>query len=87
MHNNENLTLFQLIIGYIEQQIILNYEYYYYSKKIYENSYSKIIISLYEENEKLISFVKENYSFHGHNDTNKAELISLMDIREIVEEV
>ena len=87
MHNNENLTLFQLIIGYIEQQIILNYEYYYYSKKIYENSFSKIIVSLYEENEKLISFVKENYSFHGHNDTNKAELISLMDIREIVEDV
>ena len=84
MHNNDNLTLFQLIIGYIEQQIILNYEFFYYSKKIYENSFSKIIVNLYEENEKLISFVKENYSFHGNNDTNKVELISLMEIREIV---
>jgi hypothetical protein len=33
MHNNSDLTLFQLIIGYIEQQILLNYELFYYSKK------------------------------------------------------
>ena len=84
MHNNNNLTLFQLIIGYIEQQILLNYEFFYYSKKIYDYSYSNLIIDLYEENKKLISFVKENYSFYNNNDDiNKREFISLMEIREI----
>jgi len=48
IHNNQNLTLFHLIIGYIELQIILNYEYFYYSNKLYEYSYIKKIIDLYE---------------------------------------
>jgi hypothetical protein len=87
MHHNSHLTLFQLIIGYIEQQILLNYEYYYYSKKIYDYSYSNSIIDLYEENKKLVSFVKENYSFYNHNDTSKREFISLMEIREIVRNI
>ena len=88
MHNNKNLTLFQIIIGYIEQQILLNYEYFYYSKKIYEYSYSNLIVDLYEENKKLVTFVKDNYSFHNHNDDiNKKEFISLMEIREIVRNI
>ena len=85
MHNNPNLTFFEIIIGYIEQQILLNYEYFYYSKKFYEYSYNNTIIGLYEENKKLVSFIKENYSFHNNNDDfNKKEFISLMEIREIV---
>ena len=85
MHNNDHLSLYQVIIGYLEQQIILNYEFFYYSKKLYENSYSKDIVNLYEENEKLISFVKENYSLYGYkNDANKPEFISLSNISEIV---
>ena len=88
MHNNKNLTLFQLILGYIEQQILLNYEYFFYSKKIYEYSYSNIIVELYEENKTLVSFVKENYSFHNNNDDiNKKEFISLMEIREIMKNI
>ena len=85
MHYNQNLTLIHILIGYIEQQILLNYEYFYYSKKIYEYSYSNLIVNLYEENKILVSFIKENYSFHNHNDDiNKKEFISLMEIREIV---
>ena len=87
MHNNQSLTLFHLIIGYIEQQIILNYEYFYYSNKLYEYPYIKKIIDLYEENEKLVVFVKENYSYHGNSNTEKKELISRLDIREIVRNI
>ena len=85
MHNNQNLTFIHILIGYIEQQIILNYEYYYYSKNIYEFSYSNLIIDLYEENKKLVSFVKDNYSFNNNkDDTNKNEFISLKEIAEII---
>ena len=88
MHNNKSLNLFQLIIGYIEQQILLNYEFFYYSRKLYDFSYNNKIIYLYEENKKLVSFVKENYSFHDNNDDiNKKEFISLMEIREIVKDI
>ena len=87
MHNNQNLTLFQLIIGYIEQQIILNYEFFYYSKKLYEYSYSNKVIDLYQENEKLVSFVKDNYSYHGNSTTEKKELISRLEIRDIIKDV
>ena len=87
MHNNQNLTLFHLIIGYIEQQIILNYEYFYYSNKLYEYPYIKKIIDLYEENEKLVAFVKENYSYHGNSNTEKKELISRLEIRDIVRDI
>ena len=88
MHNNPNLTFFEIIIGYIEQQILLNYEYFYYSKKLYEYSFNNTIVGLYEENKKLVSFVKENYSFHNNNDDfNKKEFISLMEIREIVTDI
>ena len=83
MHNNDNLSFIQLIIGYIEQQILLNYEYFYFSKKLYDYSYSNLIIELYEENKKLVSFVKENYSYNNNN-INKKEFISLIEIREII---
>ena len=86
MHNN-NLTLFEIISGYFEQQILLHYEYFYYSKKIYEYSYSDKIVGLYNENKKLSSFVKDNYSTFGNSDTEKKEFISYMEIREIVQYV
>ena len=84
MHR-KNLSLCKIIIGYIEQQIILSYEYYFYSKKIFEYSYQNQIISLYEENNKLTSFVYENYSYWEHSDPNKEELVSLLRIKEIVD--
>ena len=87
MHNNQSLTLFHLIIGYIEQQIVLNYEYFYYSNKLYEYPYIKKIIDLYEENEKLVTFVKENYSYHGNSNNGKKELISRIEIRDIVKDI
>ena len=84
MHELENITIFVFLAGYIEQQILLHYEYFFYSKKIYEYSYSNKIVDLYEENKKLVSFVNENYSIFGNSDPNKKEFISRMEIREIV---
>ena len=85
MHNNQNLTFIHILIGYIEQQILLNYEYYYYSKNMYEFSYSNLILDLYEENKKLASFVKDNYYFNNNkDDSNKKEFISLKEIARII---
>ena len=36
MHNNTELSLCQLIIGFFERKILVNYEYYFYTKKLYE---------------------------------------------------
>ena len=84
MHGINNLTIFEIISGYIEQHILLNYEYFYYSKKIYEYSYSNQIVNLYNENKELVSFVYENYSTFGNSDKAKKEFISRIEIREIV---
>ena len=84
MHNNNKLTIFEIIAGYFEQQILLHYEYFYYSKKIYEYPYHQKIFDLYEENKKLLLFVNENYSTFGNSDPEKKEFISRMEIREIV---
>ena len=84
MHAKEYFTIFELISGYLEQHILLNYEYFYYSKKIYEYSFSNAIVELYNENKSLVSFVNENYSTFGNSDPNKKEIISRMEIREIV---
>ena len=87
LHGKGCLSLFELIAGYIEQQILLHYEYFYYSKKIYEYSYSNKIVALCEENQKLLAFVNENYSTFGNSDTEKKEFISRMEIREIVHHI
>ena len=84
MHGINNLTIFEIISGYIEQHILLNYEYFYYSKKIYEYSYCNQIVNLYNENKELVSFVYENYSTFGNSDKAKKEFISRIEIREIV---
>ena len=84
MHGINNLTIFEIISGYIEQHILLNYEYFYYSKKIYEYSYNNQIVNLYNENKELVSFVYENYSTFGNSDKAKKEFISRIEIREIV---
>ena len=43
-------SLCQIFFGFLEQQILLYYEYFYYTKKIYELPYHKEIKKLYEEN-------------------------------------
>ena len=44
-----NLSFCQIIIGFLEQQILLNYEYFYYNNKIYEISNNDKVINLHKK--------------------------------------
>ena len=69
LRNRQNFTIFEIIVGYIEQNILLNYEYYYYSKKIYDNKLMEKINEIEELNLKLENFLtqefKDNESFYS----------------------
>ena len=54
-HFEKNLkfSLGQIIFGFFERQILLNYEYFFYAKTIYKLSYFKDITKLYEDNKTL----------------------------------
>ena len=54
-HFEKNLkfSFGQIIFGFFERQILLNYEYFYYTNKIYKLSYLKDITKLYEDNKTL----------------------------------
>ena len=54
-------NIFEIIVGYIEQNIILNYEYYYYTNKIFENSLLEKINQVEELNIKLEQFLIQEY--------------------------
>ena len=51
-HFEKNLkfNLGQIIFGFFERQILLNYEYFFYTKKIYKLSYFKDITKIYKDN-------------------------------------
>ena len=86
MHQNKELSLCQIILGYFEQKIIINYEYYYYTKKLYELNFDKKISDLYKENQELEKFMYENYSFNG-NDKTKEEIFTSEKIMKSVDEL
>ena len=56
MHNNTQLSLCQIITGIFEQNILLEYEYYYYTKKLYFFPNIESIMEIYEENKNLKEF-------------------------------
>ena len=86
MHDNKELSLCQLIIGYFEQKILVNYEYNFYTKKNYEFSYNKQISELYKENQELVKFVQNNYSYNKNN-KNKEEILTLKKITKVVDDL
>ena len=57
MHNNQELSFCQIICGIFEQQILLTYEYFFYSKKIYFFPGVHLIIDIYKENKNLENFL------------------------------
>jgi len=85
MHNIE-LSLCQIIMGYFEQKIVINYEYYYYTKKLYELSFDTQIAELYKENKELEKFIINSYSFNGNN-KNKEEIFTSEEIIKTVDEL
>ena len=85
MHNNDELSLCQLIIGFFEQKILVNYEYYYYTKKMYELMCDKQISELYKENQKLEVYIENNYCFNNSDNKNKEEILTLEKITKIMD--
>ena len=61
LKKKESFTLFELLIGYIEQNIILNYEYYLYTNRIYENKLGDKIFEIQDLNLKLENFLYSEY--------------------------
>ena len=82
MHNNTNLTICKILSGIFEQQILLLYEYFFYSKKIYEFNGINFINDIYTENKKLEKFIVDNYSYEGkmNNMEPKKENIITFDV-------
>ena len=92
MHNTKELSLCQIIMGFFEQKIMVNYEYYYYTKKIYELSIDKQISELYKENQELEKFIKNNYLINNNTNNknknkNKEEILTLKRITQVVDEL
>ena len=61
-----NLTLSQIIIGFIEQNILLNYELFYYTKRIYQSITQNTIVEIYEEINNIDKQIS-NESFYFEN--------------------
>ena len=81
MHNNNKLTLCKIISGIFEQQILISYEFFFYSKKIYNYPGINTIFEIYKENNNLENFLKENYSYEREeNKEQKKENIITLDI-------
>ena len=57
----KHFSIFEIIIGYIEQNIILNYEYYHYTNKIYENKVIEKMNEIEELNKKLENFLIQEF--------------------------
>ena len=79
-------------MGFFEQKIMVNYEYYYYTKKIYELSIDKQISELYKENQELEKFIKNNYLINNNTNNknknkNKEEILTLKRITQVVDEL
>ena len=79
MHNKDELSFCQFISGIFEQQILIAYEYYYYTKKIFYFPKIESILDIYKENENL-----ENYF---SNREKKEKVITLELINEKVNSI
>ncbi len=61
LSNKTRITFYDIFVGYIEQNIILNYEYYLYTKKLYDNKLGDKIFEIEEMNKNLENFISEEY--------------------------
>ena len=79
--NNSNIRLSfsQIICGFFEQQILIAYEYFFYSKKMFFFSKLESICDLYEENENLGKYFLDKKS--------KEEMLTIELINEIINQV
>ena len=78
--HKQDLSFCEIITGIFEQQILLSYEYYLYSKKIYFFQNSELILDIYKENKNLENF------FLNKNKT-KEKIISIELIKEMISSI
>jgi hypothetical protein len=79
MNNKKELSLCQIITGFFEQQILVAYEYFFYSKKIYFFPKIELILNMIKENENL-----ENFFMNKNKNKNKENIITLELINEMI---
>ena len=79
MHNKTELSLCQIITGFFEQQILVAYEYCFYSKKIYYFPKIELILNIIKENENL-----ENFFVNKNKNNTKENIITLELINEMI---
>ena len=79
MHNKKELSLCQIITGFFEQQILVAYEYFFYSKKIYFFPKIELILNMIKENENL-----ENFFMNKNKNKSKENIITLELINEMI---
>ena len=79
MHNKTELSLCQFISGIFEQQILLSYEYFFYTKKIYFFHNTHLILDIYKDNKNLENFWNQN--------NDKENIITKEIINEIITKV
>ena len=94
--NKEKFSLAQILAMYFEQTIMLNYEYYYYTKNVYAFPQNEKITTIYDENDKMRKFlyeetaedIKRKQIFFDLLDFNKieSEYKSNNSYKEIVDE-
>ena len=90
VHKIASLTFFQILIIFFEQHILLNYEYFFYTNRIYQTKYQEKMEELYDEInskvnqvnieaisiEKIFSenIIKDHIKELKHNNNNNDEL-------------
>ena len=77
-------TIGQILIIYFEQIILLNYEYYYYTKQIYPFPQNEKIKIIFEENEKIRKFLFEETS---EEDKKKEIFFDVINFNSIESEI
>ena len=82
MHVKSEFSLFQIITGFFEQQILITYEYYLYSKKINYFHNVDLIVDIYKEKENL-----ENFLINRDKNKEKENIITLELISEMINKV
>ena len=58
-----NLALSQIIVGFFEQTILLNYEYFYYTNRIYQSTTQKNISETYDEIDNIVKQVSNESTY------------------------
>ena len=80
MHGKNEFSLCQIISGIFEQQILIAYEYFLYSKKMFFFPKTDLLMDIYKEKENLENFLI-------YRDKNKEKILTLETISEMINKI